>query len=122
MRILAIETSCDETAIAILECDGDEKSAQFKILGNSLLSQIELHREYGGVFPALAKREHAKNLMPLLASALEEAELLKEDIQALPHDVQSAVSHILEREPDLSEAFLAGISEMEIPDIDAVFI
>ena len=63
MRILAIETSCDETAIAILEAEGDAKSARFRVLGNALLSQIEIHREYGGVFPALAKREHAKNLV-----------------------------------------------------------
>ena len=77
MRILAIETSCDETAIAILECEGDNARATFKILGNTLLSQIDIHKEYGGVFPALAKREHAKNLVPILASALEEANRLR---------------------------------------------
>ncbi|HQT82680.1 MAG TPA: tRNA (adenosine(37)-N6)-threonylcarbamoyltransferase complex transferase subunit TsaD, partial [Candidatus Paceibacterota bacterium] len=60
MKVLAIETSCDETAIAIVEAEGDEQSAQFRVLGNALLSQIDIHREYGGVFPALAKREHAK--------------------------------------------------------------
>src|SRR3989344_4670154 len=82
MKILAIETSCDETAIAILEAEGDEKSARFRVLGNTLLSQIDIHKEYGGVFPALAKREHAKNLVPILEAALEEAELLHEDAQA----------------------------------------
>ena len=71
MKILAIETSCDETAIAILKAEGDEKAAQFTVLGNALLSQIDIHREYGGVFPALAKREHAKNLVPILEAALE---------------------------------------------------
>ena len=53
MKILSIETSCDETAISIVDTDGKE----FKVLGNSLLSQIDLHKEYGGVFPTLAKRE-----------------------------------------------------------------
>src|SRR3989344_8137278 len=92
MRILAIETSCDETAIAIVEAEGDpskgleagETAAQFRVLGNALLSQIEIHKEYGGGFPAPAKREHAKNLVPILSAALEEAGLLHEDTQAIP--------------------------------------
>src|SRR3954464_2793587 len=106
MKILSIETSCDETAIAILECTGDEKSASFRVLGNALLSQVEVHKEYGGVFPALAKREHAKNLVPLLDAALEEAELLQEDTQALAQETHDAVTKLLEREPGLSELFL----------------
>ena len=89
MRILAIETSCDETAIAILECKGDKNHAEFTVLGNALLSQVDIHQEYGGVFPALAKREHAKNLVPILESALEEAELLREDTQVIPDDVRA---------------------------------
>ena len=84
MKILAIETSCDETAIAVLDCTGDEVSSNFRVLGNALLSQVEIHKEYGGVFPMLAKREHAKNLVPILEAALEEAELLHEDTQAIP--------------------------------------
>jgi len=73
MKILAIETSCDETAVALLECTGELDSPKFKILGNSLISQIELHKEYGGVYPMLAKREHQKNLAPLLHKTLAEA-------------------------------------------------
>ena len=92
MKILAIETSCDETAIAILDCEGDEQSAQFRILGNTLLSQIEIHKEYGGVFPALAKREHAKNLVPILEAALEEAELLHEDTQVISEETRAKIS------------------------------
>ena len=75
MKILAIETSCDETAITILEGTGVEDGARFKLLGNALLSQIDIHKPYGGVYPMLAKREHAKNVVPLLAAALEEADL-----------------------------------------------
>ncbi|MFA7302365.1 MAG: tRNA (adenosine(37)-N6)-threonylcarbamoyltransferase complex transferase subunit TsaD [Candidatus Paceibacterota bacterium] len=122
MKILAIETSCDETAIAILECAGNEKSAQFTILGNALLSQIEIHREYGGVFPALAKREHAKNLVPILEAALEEAELLHEDTQALPAETHATLTKLLEREPGLSEALFDFISECETPAIDAIAV
>lgn len=73
MRILAIETSCDETAISILEAKKSGKKEVFKILANNLNSQVEIHAEYGGVFPALAKREHQKNLPILLEKTLKEA-------------------------------------------------
>ncbi len=63
--ILAIETSCDETAFSILR-DG-------KTLSHKVHSQIDVHAEFGGVFPALAKREHDKNFTPLLAATLKEA-------------------------------------------------
>ena len=122
MKILAIETSCDETAIAILDCAGDEKSAQFTILGNALLSQVEIHKEYGGVFPALAKREHAKNLVPILEAALEEAELLHEDTQAIPEETRDKIATILSRELGLSEQFFEFVSECEPPDIDAIAV
>ncbi|MBI4088568.1 tRNA (adenosine(37)-N6)-threonylcarbamoyltransferase complex transferase subunit TsaD [Candidatus Kaiserbacteria bacterium] len=122
MRILAIETSCDETAIAILDCEGDEQSARFCVLGNALLSQVEIHKEYGGVFPSLAKREHAKNLMPLLEAALEEAELLHEGAQVIPDETRAKISEILAREPGLTEAFLEFVSECEPPEIDAIAV
>jgi len=122
MRILAIETSCDETAIAILECTGDEKSAQFNVIGNALLSQVEIHKEYGGVFPALAKREHAKNLVPILEAALEEAELLREDTQAISEEMHAKISEILAREPGLTEAFFEFVSECETPEIDVIAV
>ena len=122
MRILAIETSCDETAIAILECTGAENAARFTVLGNALLSQIEIHREYGGVFPALAKREHAKNLVPILEAALEEAELLHEDMQAIPEEMRAKIAAILAREPGLAEAFFDFVSECEPPAIDAIAV
>jgi len=73
MRILAIETSCDETAIALLDISGPLDKPNIKVLVNTLLSQIELHQKYGGVYPNLAKREHQKNLPILLAQTLEEA-------------------------------------------------
>ncbi len=122
MKILAIETSCDETAIAVVQCEGDEKNAQFTVLGNTLLSQIEIHREYGGVFPALAKREHAKNLVPILEAALEEAELLHEDVQAIPEETRAALAKILEREPGLEEQFFEFVSECEPPEIDIIAV
>ena len=75
MKILSIETSCDETAISIIEAKGGFKNPQFKIVANTLISQINIHKKYGGVFPALAKREHTKNLLPILKTTLKKAVL-----------------------------------------------
>jgi len=74
MKILSIETSCDETGISILEAKGS-KNPTFKILADSLNSQIKIHAPYGGVFPMLAKREHQKNLPILLERTLKKAKL-----------------------------------------------
>ena len=74
MIILGIETSCDETAISILESD---KKGDYKILSNVVSSQIKVHAPFGGVVPSLAKREHQKNLIPVLKTALKEAKLLR---------------------------------------------
>ncbi|MDO8569205.1 MAG: tRNA (adenosine(37)-N6)-threonylcarbamoyltransferase complex transferase subunit TsaD [bacterium] len=73
MIILAIETSCDETAVALLDINGALEKPNIKVLGNTLLSQVALHAQYGGVYPNLAKREHQKNLPILLEQALKEA-------------------------------------------------
>ncbi len=65
MRIIAIETSCDETSISLIEARSGMKNPQFKILKNLVASQIKIHKPFGGVVPSLAKREHLKNL-PIL--------------------------------------------------------
>ncbi len=122
MKILAIETSCDETAVAILKCSGDEHGASFTVLGNALISQIDIHREFGGVFPAVAKREHAKNLVPLLSAALEEAELLHEDTQARDETRDTMLRELLTREPELADALLAFLGQTERPSIDAIAV
>ena len=72
MKILAIETSCDETGISIIDAIGtiNAGNIQFTVLADTLSSQAELHSEYGGVYPTLAKREHTKALPLLLEQAL----------------------------------------------------
>jgi len=62
MRIISIETSCDETSLALLECSGGFRAPKFKILKHLVASQIKVHEPFGGVVPNLAKREHLKNL------------------------------------------------------------
>lgn len=69
MKILAIETSCDETAVSIIEAEGGLVQPTFTVLSSLVLSQIKIHEQYGGVFPNLAKREHSKNLAPLIQKA-----------------------------------------------------
>ena len=67
VRILAIETSCDDTSVAIVEAEQKrgEKTPRFKVLQSIVSSQTDIHRHWGGVVPTLAKREHEKNL-PLI--------------------------------------------------------
>lgn len=69
MRILAIETSCDETAAAVLDCKNDN----IKILSNIVASQIPIHQKTGGVVPEVASREHIKTILPVIQKALKEA-------------------------------------------------
>lgn len=75
MTLLAIETSCDETSVAVVQ-DG-------RILSNLVSSQIKLHAEYGGVVPELAAREHLRNLPPLVRSALDCASVVPGDLDAI---------------------------------------
>ncbi|MFA5013632.1 MAG: tRNA (adenosine(37)-N6)-threonylcarbamoyltransferase complex transferase subunit TsaD [Candidatus Paceibacterota bacterium] len=80
MKLLAIETSCDDTGVSIIEAKGARPKIfgkDFKILAETVSSQEKLHSEYGGVFPSLAKREHQKNIIPILTKVLKKAGLLK---------------------------------------------
>ena len=78
MRVLGIETSCDETGIAIYD---DEKG----LLANQLYSQVKLHADYGGVVPELASRDHVRKTVPLIQAALKEAGLSSNDIDAVAY-------------------------------------
>lgn len=79
MSILAIETSCDETAAAVVEKSGDS----VRVLSNIVSSQIALHAPFGGVVPNLAAREHTKNITLVVESALQEARVSVDDIEAV---------------------------------------
>jgi len=120
MKILAIETSCDETAISIIEAGGGFGDTWFKILANVVHSQVAEHAPYGGVFPALAKREHGKNLIPVLLKALGEARFLTKQTHNILKPTHNTLETILEREPELLRQFLNTIPELKIPDIDAI--
>ncbi|MDP3954630.1 MAG: tRNA (adenosine(37)-N6)-threonylcarbamoyltransferase complex transferase subunit TsaD [bacterium] len=75
MLILAIETSCDDTAIAVLKVTGAKAKPDLVVLSNTISSQVKLHSKYGGVYPTLAAREHEKNLPKVLKKSLKDAGL-----------------------------------------------
>ncbi|MFZ5982131.1 MAG: tRNA (adenosine(37)-N6)-threonylcarbamoyltransferase complex transferase subunit TsaD [Patescibacteria group bacterium] len=96
MKILAIETSCDETSASVLE----EKKGKIRVLSNIVSSQIKIHAKFGGVVPNLASREHVKNIVPVLESALRESKINLRDIDLI------AVT----KGPGLIPALLIGVS------------
>lgn len=122
MKVLAIETSCDETSVCVLDASGDATGAEFRILGNALLSQIDIHREFGGVYPAVAKREHAKNLVPMLAASLEEAGMLRASAAPLDVSVKEELAALLEREPGLADALIAFCEQYAAPEVDTLAV
>ena len=92
-RILAIETSCDETTAAVVE-NGR------RILSNIIASQIELHARYGGIFPEIASRAHIEAIVPVIEQAMREAHLGFDDLDAV------AVTH----GPGLAGSLLVGVN------------
>ena len=79
--ILAIESSCDESAASILVTD--PKTGRLRILSNIISSQIEIHKKYGGVVPEIAAREHVLNMLPVINEALEKAQIEPKDLTAI---------------------------------------
>ncbi|HEX6928644.1 MAG TPA: tRNA (adenosine(37)-N6)-threonylcarbamoyltransferase complex transferase subunit TsaD [Gammaproteobacteria bacterium] len=78
MRVLGLETSCDETAAGIYDSDAG-------LLGHALHSQVALHADYGGVVPELASRDHIRKLLPLVQEAMREANCAPEDIDGVAY-------------------------------------
>ncbi len=119
MRILAIETSCDETAICIIETDD---GASFRILGNALLSQAEKHAAFGGVFPNLAKREHQHNLVPMLTQALSQAGMLTPRTTPPSKEIEEEILTLLAREPELQTLVLEFLREHDASALDYIAV
>lgn len=78
VRILAVESSCDESAVAVLDSEQGLRAHQ-------LFSQVDLHRVYGGVVPELASRDHVRKLLPLVRSALERSETTPNDLHGVAY-------------------------------------
>lgn len=80
MNVLGIESSCDETGVAIVRVEGD---APPRLLGQALHSQVQMHQAYGGVVPELASRDHVRRVLPLAETALAEASMAVGDIDVV---------------------------------------
>jgi N6-L-threonylcarbamoyladenine synthase len=93
MKVLGIETSCDETGIAIYD-------AKNGLLAHKLYSQVKLHADYGGVVPELASRDHVRKIVPLVSATLKQANLNAKDIDGIAYT----------RGPGLIGALLVGSS------------
>jgi len=144
MRILAIETSCDDTGIAILESNS---RSQPKILADLVSSQVKIHAPWGGVVPMLAKREHQKNLVPILEQGLKETDLLallghSDPANAGEESLANAstaarirgksfglrlqddntLKTILNREPELLKKIIPFLKKYQRPDIDLIAV
>lgn len=78
MRVLGIETSCDETGVALYDSEQG-------LLGEALYSQIKMHAEYGGVVPELASRDHVRKLIPLIREVMAKAQLELSDVDAIAY-------------------------------------
>ena len=100
MIILGIETSCDETGLALIENDN---KGRIKVLANLVASQTETHRPYGGVVPNLAKREHQKNL-PLLLDQLTVS------LRSYAHGIENIDLIAVTQGPGLAPCLWAGIN------------
>jgi len=96
MKVLGIESSCDETGIAIYD-------TEHGLLSHALYSQVEMHAEYGGVVPELASRDHIRRALPLIQNVLDEAKLTLQDIEGIAYT----------QGPGLSGALLVGTSIAE---------
>jgi len=78
MRVLGIETSCDETGVAVYD-------SKLGLMSHALYSQAHIHAEYGGVVPEIASRDHVRKLLPLLDSCLQQAECTRQDIDGVAY-------------------------------------
>ena len=119
MKILGIETSCDETAVSVVDGSGVLEAPEFKVLSSVVSSQMKLHAEWGGVVPMLAKREHQKNLVPVLEQCLRESSLFKERSAPLPPTTYN-LQPLLIREPNLIAPLTKLLQTIEAPDIAAI--
>ncbi len=114
MKILAIETSCDDTGIAIVEV----KNNKIQTLANVLSSQEEIHKKWGGIHPSEAKREHQKNLFPAFKKAVSESKFLKKGSREKPPQIDD----ILSRETELKEPLVDFFNKNDVAKLDAVAV
>ena len=83
MKVLGIESSCDETGVALID---SEVKSNAGLLAHAIHTQIDMHRAYGGVVPELASRDHIRRVIALTDQVLDQAGVAKKDIDAKAQD------------------------------------
>src|SRR3989339_225166 len=105
MKILGIETSCDETSVAVIE----EKNGFLKIVKNLIYSQIKIHQKYGGVVPEVAARRHVEKIIPLITEILKEKNSSASLYFAQNDKIQKPDVIAVTAGPGLATALLVGV-------------
>lgn len=106
--ILAIETSCDETAMAVIKSKKTTSGWDFEIISNIVASQIDIHKKWGGIYPELASRAHLEAMIPVLSEALAPLD------QKLTEAMEKVDAIAVTKEPGLIGSLLMGIETAQI--------
>lgn len=116
MKILAIETSCDDTCVALAH----QKGSDFLIEKEIISSQIKIHRKWGGVYPSVAKREHQKNIVPILKKILQNQEKEKNFKPSQKNLLE--IEQFLEKDKLLKKQLLPFLKKSLKPKIDLIAV
>lgn len=128
MITLGIETSCDETALSLIETRERDGYFECKVIASLIHSQAELHSSFGGVYPALAKREHGRNLLPLLKKLLEQAKEVYGDkpVHISDSDFDNRMNQVKEKYASRNADLFASFTDTDflkiVPNIDKIAI
>ncbi len=109
MYILGIETSCDDTAAAVIEAKGGLRKPSFSVLANASYSQVAIHKKYGGIVPNLASRAHLEKIGPTIKAALSESGLTS-DVKKSPTSDVGIDLIAVTRGPGLMPSLLVGVN------------
>lgn len=124
--MLGVETSCDETALSIVDASMNGDTPVFTIISNIVRTQIDTHAKYGGVFPALAKREHAINLPLLLENLITSIVSLNgssaHEPSPIAEETWNAIQKILEREPEVFTSLKNILPRLPKPHLDMIAV
>ena len=118
MKILGIESSCDETSVCVVDISEREDFYKFNLDSHHLYSQIRIYKEYGGVVPDIAKREHSEKLVPLTKLVLDD---LNVDVNDIPQQINDNVSFSLANNQTLFNS-IQDIIEYKKPNIDMIAV
>jgi len=122
MITLGIETSCDETSLCLLETKGDYPALEYRVLAHITHSQIDIHTKFGGVYPMMAKREHAKRLVPLLETAIKESGIGTKSIEASEADLDNIKKICGQHDENLYQSVIDSSLIKKKPAIDRIAV